>query len=162
MYAAKMSTEVRALADHLQTIPHGTSISYVQLSAIAGFDVCIKRHCLARARALVMAEIGAGFDCERGRGLRRLTAEQVPGIGMATRKHCRLAARRAHRAMTAIMKGFNDVDTPTQRKFLAETSVLGLLELISRDRYVTRLERRERPLAVAATARILLQLLGQA
>lgn len=159
-FAATLAHETRLLADHLTAVPRAGQVSYDELSNLIGVDIRSQRHCLFAARQLALTETGAIFDTVRGKGLKRLVAEEIPSLGTTTRKRVRLAARRTRQAMAKAMTGFNDVDPPVRRQQLAEAAILGLVEMLSRDRVTRKLERRADPLPVADTARVLLRLIG--
>jgi hypothetical protein len=161
-FAAALARETRILADHLQAVPHGGEITYSHLSSLIGIDILSQRHCLHAARQVAINESGAAFGTIRGKGLKRLLAEQIPGLGSAARKRIRLSARRTRQAMSKAMNGFNDVDPALRRQQMAESAILGLVEIISRDRIARKLEQRPDPLPVADTARVLLRLIGAA
>lgn len=155
-FAATLTGEVRVLADMLAAVPFGETVRYANLSAAVHFDVRQKRHILARARQKALEETGAIFDTVRGVGLRRLQAEQIPGLGAAARRRIRREAHRTHRAMRHGISGFNDVEPAVYRKYLNESAVLGLLERISTDRTMARIAARPTPLPVTAAMRNLL------
>lgn len=160
-FPAKLTRETRLLADSLVAVPIGGQISYRELTALVGVDVPRRaRHCLYAARQLALNESGAVFDTERGKGLRRLVAEEIPHLGSSARKHIRLSVRRTRQTMSKAMENFNDVDPVVRRQQLAEAAVLGLVEILARDRTVQKMERRSDPLPVADTARVLLRLIG--
>lgn len=159
-FAATLAHETRLLADHLTTVPRAGEVSYHELSALIGVDIRSQRHCLFAARQLALTETGAIFDTVRGKGLKRLVAEEIPSLGTTARKRVRLAARRTRQAMTRAMAGFNDVEPAVRRQQLAESAILDLIEMLSRDRVTRKLEQRADPLPVADTAKVLLKLIG--
>ena len=159
-FAARLTNEIRTLADYLLSVPHGGWCSYRQIANVTGVDCQQNRYLLNRARDLLLHESGAVFDTLHGRGLRRLLVEDIPGIGGAARKRSRLAARRGRRVMNAAIGSFNDVSPEIQRRVMAEDGMLHLLEHIAADRNIRKLETHDKPIPVAAAARTLLQLIG--
>jgi hypothetical protein len=159
-FAARLTAEIRLLADRLRAVPHGGTVSYQELSNLAGHDVRRYRYRLERARDLLLEENSIAFDTVRKTGLRRFVVEDLPNVGAATRKHCRRSARRGRHVMTKAGASFNDIPTLIQRRLMAEDGMLHLLEIFGADRVVRKLEGRDKPLPVAIVARTLLQLLA--
>jgi hypothetical protein len=159
-FEATLARETRLVADRLRAVPFGAQVTYREITKLIGFDILSQRHCLHAARRMVLNENGAVFDVVRGVGLKRLRAEEIPSLGSAARKRVRLAARRTRHTISKAMAGFNDVEPAVRRQQLAETAILSLVEIISRDRVARKAEVRPDPLPVADTARVLLRLIG--
>lgn len=155
-FAAKMAHETRLIADHLVAVPHGGQVTYRDLTQLIGIDIRGRRHVLIAARKLALDEASVVFDTVRGKGLKRLAAEEIPGIGTAARKRIRRSARRARTTISKAMSGFNDVSPAVRRQQLAETAVLSLTEAIARDPIARKLELRNDPMSVAAAAKLLI------
>tara|TARA_R110000868_G_C10969754_1_gene769590 strand:+ start:1030 stop:1524 length:495 start_codon:yes stop_codon:yes gene_type:complete len=154
MIATDLHHDTRIIADCLAATPHGALVTKGEISDAIGREI---DHCvwlLYSAIRIVERENGAVFACVRGKGYRRLTAEELARIGQTARARIRGTARRGMKSMTAGVSAINDLAPDLMRKVLAEQSSLGLLEHIARDRNLPPInETMTRPLPVAVTAK---------
>lgn len=162
MLITELSTEARVLADRLAEVPHGELIPLSAISETLGRDITRCRHILYSALKVVQRETGASFAVERGKGYRRLGAEDAPAtIGNATRARIRNQARRGGAAIRSAVAHSNNLSPDVARRANAEMNALGLLEHIARDRNVTQAAKTaDRPATVAEAGRDFLARIG--
>lgn len=123
-----LSPETEALLAALKSVPLGGEISYRTLSAAVGRPVNgPARSSLNSARRIALRELGVAFTAVRGVGLRRITADEAPGMGATARSRIRSTAKRATRGIRAVVAASNGVSPEVQRRVSAEISALGLL-----------------------------------
>lgn len=158
MISTELSADARAVADLLSAVPVGDLATFATISAAIGRDITACRHVLAAGRKVAEREAGAVFVSERGKGLRRLSAERATEtVGTAARAHIRTTARRASRTLIAATTRMNDLPPAVQRRLSAEISALSLVEHLSRDTIVKPApDAPLRPTPVAVTARAMM------
>ena len=161
MIAFDLSPQVRSVADRLIATPIGELVTHEALSDAVGQNVLDRRHWLQSGLRVAQREAGAVFVSERGIGYHRLKTEDLPGVGVATRRHIRVSARRASKSIVAGLRVANDVSEPVKRQATAELATLGLVEHLSRDKQVARHETEPAPEAVAEVARTTMMRLQQ-
>lgn len=156
-----ISPETAALRAALLDVPLGGEISYAALSQISGRDVTGGgRGTLTSARNIAMRDNGAAFETVRGRGLRRIGAEDVADLGRAARRKIRRASRRGMTNMAAVSAATNGLPAAAQRAMTAEMASLGLIEHISRDKPTAALAAEDAPLPPARAASAFLAHIG--
>ena len=161
MLSLDLHADTRRIADLLNEVPRGDSITLDAISKAIDRDIRRCRYLLYSALRVVERESGAVFATERGSGYRRLAPEEIVKIGQTARARIRGWARRGSRTIAAGIAGANDMAPDTARKIMAEQSALGLLEHIARDRSLPKVNEDEnRPLSVAATAKEFLRSIG--
>lgn len=161
MIAKDIHADTRIIADALNQLPRGELITTTAISDLIGRDIRLTVWHLYAAIRIVERETGAVFGCERGKGYRRLKADELVKIGQTARSRIRRTARKGSRSLAAGVMGINDLSPATTRKVLAEQSSLGLLEHLARDRNLPNISESEtRPLPVAVTAREFLNAIG--
>jgi hypothetical protein len=153
MIDTSLSPQVRRLADRLIGTSIGALASYGALSDAVGQDVLRRRHWITTALRVAQREAGAVFVCEKNVGYRRLTVEEIPGVGFTSRKHIRSTARRASRAIVAGLTGSNSVPESVKLRASTELAVLGLVEHLSSNRQVVKHEAEPSPERVGEVAR---------
>lgn len=156
-----LSPQVRRIADTFLSTSVGALVSYAALSDAAGQDVTDRRHWITTALRVAQREAGAVFVNERNVGYRRLTTEELPGVGFSSRKHIRSTARRASKAIIAGLRGSNAVPEPVKARATTELAVLGLVEHLSRNQQVAKHEAEPSPERVGEVARTTMMRLKQ-
>lgn len=158
MISTELSADARAVANLLSSVSVGDLATFATISAAIGRDITTCRHVLAAGRKVAERESGAVFATERGKGLRRLSAERATEtVGSAARAHIRTTARRASRTLVAATSRMNDLPPAVQRRLSAEISALSLVEHLVRDAAVRPVENGPlKPTPVAVTARAMM------
>lgn len=157
----EISPDTRALADRLATVPHGSTITYHELSGVIGRDINKCRHLLYSAMDIARKEVGAVFGVVVGKGYERITLEKAPAIGHTARRHIRHTARQASKKMAATIAKANDVPNDVRLRINTELSALGLVEHMSQDRNVKpRDSMQNAPEPVAKAAKAFLEIIG--
>lgn len=135
--------KIEALVEALDALPVDGVLKYAAASKIADEDDADRTKDLLRA-AVKRAELqsSARFGNVRNVGIRRLTAEELPGIGSATRSRIGKAARKGFVRLSDIRS--NDVPQTLRSRLDAERSVLGAIASMSRETTVKKIERGEK------------------
>ena len=134
--------KIEALLKVLKELPVDGVLHYRKAALAAGEADGLKLRDLLRAAVRrAEAEMSARFGTVRKVGVRRLTIEELPGIGSATRSRIGRAARRGFMRLSDIRS--NDVSAPLRARLDAERSVLGAIASISRETTVKKVEQGE-------------------
>ena len=135
--------KIEALVDALKLLPVNGVLKYLDAAQAAGEDDDGKlRNLLRVAVKRAEGEISARFGTVRKVGVRRLTVDELPGIGSDTRSRIGRAARRGFMRLSDIRA--NDVSGPLRARLDAERSVLGAIASISRETTVKKVEQGEK------------------
>ena len=140
MIQTQLSIDAKTLIDFLRTIDVGRQVTYSEMSKLIGRDVSTKaRHCLARARIVLLRE-GIRFDVERGRGcIRRMSDSEIARSGArSVRLVGRMARREAGRVRA--VKDFDALSNEDKIEHNATLSVLGAVAHFSKPTQVKILE----------------------
>lgn len=144
---------VEKIAALLAALGVGEILSYADASKAAGLDLrSAARWLLLRARANVEKERpDVRFTTERGQGVRRLAADEIPGIGAAARRSIRRKARIGYRRLADQKMNLSPQD---QARVDLERSILGAVITVSRDATLKKAATGERtgPLTLADLA----------
>jgi len=161
MIATEQHPDTLRLIDTLRAVPISGTITLSELTRAIGRDIRQCRHLLYSAIKHTEAQDGAVYLCVRGKGYRRVPAEEIVKVGQTARGRIRRTARRGLKTMAAGFAGANDMPNDVKLRILAEQSSLSLLEHISRERSLPKLPETEtRPLTITDTARAFLETIG--
>jgi hypothetical protein len=156
-----LSPRTRALIDVLRLVPLGDVVTYATLSATLGENVQkTAAQALASARRIVERDEGIVFQVVRKVGLRRIHADEAPDIGTAARRKMNRASRRAVQTMTRAAHASNGLSPDAQRRLSAEVSAHGLLQELTRDAAVDRLQEKGKVVGPALVAQSFIDHLG--
>jgi len=114
--------DIEMLANALAALGPDDLLTYDGMTNLVGYDVRARPWAMLTARDRVEKETGLRFGTVRGEGYCKLTAADLPGIGMAARAKVRGLAKRAAARLTRLR--YNDVDTRLQARLDAERSLL--------------------------------------
>jgi hypothetical protein len=124
----KRHPETDLLIARLRDVPLGQEISYADLSRVIGRDVrTFARPRLSSARDIALREFGVCFFAVRGQGLRRITVEDLPQIGVHARRSIQSKAKNGLKAISAVVGVSNGACAEVMRNVSAERAQLGLL-----------------------------------
>jgi len=126
----------------LSELPMGQTIEYGRLNTVAKCDVQSKSRWLLHC-AIEHAEksLGCAFSCVRMVGIRRLTSEETPDVGLAAIRKVRMTARRGKKRIDrANTNSLTDFD---KRRIIGYGAMLGAIHMIADGR---------RAIAIAAVA----------
>lgn len=124
--------EVEKLAAVLRDLAPREVVTYDTLSKAVGYPVQRRRLALIKARDLVEAESGMRFTTVHATGVKKLGAEELPGIGAVARATIARKAKRQAKRLTGLR--YNDVDRARQVRIDAERSLLGAISATARTR----------------------------
>jgi hypothetical protein len=152
-----VSPDTKALCQRLLKVPSGNEITFTELAETLGRSVQhgSARGLLDSARRIVLRDHGVAFEAIRGRGLRRLTADEAARIGTRQRHHIRRTSKRAIKDMDNVASKSNGLSAEAQRQLSIEIAAHGLLAHIAKDRIAQDLPSQHdgQPTPVAVTAR---------
>lgn len=132
MFATNPETqiEIEKLSTILRNLGPDGLATYADLSTAAGYAVQRKPFPLIRARKLVEDETGIRFETVARAGVKRLSADALPGIGISARARVARLARRQAARLTGLK--YNDITAPIQARLDAERSLLGAISAVSK------------------------------
>ena len=110
--------EIEKLCPLLRNLSVGLVLSYDSASAVIGRDAQAEaRYSLLQARARVEKEDGIRYATVRGEGIKRLSADEVPAIGVHA---IRLIHKQAKKTVKRLsdLRGYNDMK-PDERLRIA-------------------------------------------
>lgn len=136
-----LSIDTKMLSDRLALLPVGETLPYEDLSSVIGRDVRTEaRSNLTSAMHRLLSE-GVVFAAVRGIGIKRLTDEEIVGIGPETVAKVRRAARRAGTKLSAV-QDFAALPATAQTQHNMSMSVLGVLLHLTKPKTIRQLEAR--------------------
>lgn len=134
MLDLELSADTKAIITRLREMAIGELVTYDELSGIIGRDIQRNRYILDSARRNVEREDGAVFGIERGVGIRRMTADEAPNIGIQSRKSIRRKADRGAKRIERAVSRANDLPDDVARKAYGEIATLRLIEHTATER----------------------------
>jgi len=136
-----LSIDTKRLVDRLAEVKPGETISYQEMTSVVGRNVQREaRSTLESARYIVLRDHRALFDVVRDEGLRRLRDSEVPQVGAFGAQKIRREARRWRKRITFGVKDFGALPDEAKRTYGVYTSYLGLVEHMSKEKQVKRIE----------------------
>lgn len=121
---------IEKLTEALAALPIGGTIVYSKLSEIAGRDVSDRyRYLLVKAADNAEKQLGCIFESVRGVGVKRLTASEIPDVGLAAIRKIRRGAKRGSKRLTRI--GTNSLSESENRRVVASRAMLGAIATIA-------------------------------
>lgn len=157
----KRHPETDLLIARLREVPLGQEIGYADLSRVIGRDVkTAARARLASARRIAARDHGVLFFAIPAQGLRRVTVEELPQVGVHARRRIRSSARGAMQSITAVLGVSNGTTPETMRKLSAERAALGLLHKVAQDGVQPAFETEKPALAPAIAGQAFLRHIG--
>ena len=139
--APSLSVDTKILTDRLAQCSIGDIVAYEELTKLIGRDVCtIARSNLTQAVRRMLRD-GIVFGTIRGVGIKRLTDEEIVGVGPQTISKFRRASRRAS-AKLANVQDFNGLPQAVKTTHHMSLSVLGVLTYLTKPSNVRKLETR--------------------
>ena len=122
--------EVERLVSILRDLGPGELATYEELSGAVGYSVQDRPFPLIRARRIVEKETGLRLETVVREGVKKLSADALPGIGAAARKRIGRHARRQGARLTGLR--YNDIDGPLQARLDAERSLLAAVNTVAK------------------------------
>jgi hypothetical protein len=122
----KTQVEIEALMNALLALGPDDLLTYTAMNQLVGYPVRQTPWAMLRARDRAEQETGLRFATVRGEGLVRLTADNLPGIGMAARSRIGRIAKRNGQRLTDL-RGYNKIDRRLRARLDAERSLLGAI-----------------------------------
>lgn len=135
----EVSIEVRLIKDRLKIMELDEFIPYKELNDLIGRDVQhIARNSLEKAKFQLLKEQSMLFACVVGLGQKRLTDPGIVKCGEAAIKGIKRKTRRAILNMSAL-RDFEKLTNEEKFRHQAQLSILGTLELMSRESTVKKI-----------------------
>lgn len=132
--------EIATLIEMLRVLSVGDVIGYGTMSEAIGRDTQgIARLSLIRARKTVEKEDGIRLATVFNTGVKRLAAEDIPGIGSHARRRIGRTAKTAYKRLSDI-RGSN-VSPEVQRNINVQRSLLGAITLFTGSKAEKRVEK---------------------
>lgn len=124
-FAASVDSVI--IGKRLSALKSGEEVSYESLAALVpGRDLKIKhRYILETGRGLAMKESNVVTACVSGKGIKRLTDEEIITLPDATISHIRRVSKKASRK--TLCTDYDKLNAEGKQKFNAGLSVLGAL-----------------------------------
>lgn len=127
---------IEKLSLPLKTLSVGGTIDYQTLKRAApGFRANGDYWLLNKARERVEKELGCAFESVRGIGIRRLTSDEIPDIGLQTLRKVRRAANRGKKRLSRV--NTNSLSEGEQRRVVGMCAMLGAVAMIADGRRAT-------------------------
>lgn len=125
----EMQIEVEKLTRALSELGPEQMLPYADMSRMLGYDIKDKPWVLMRAKKRVEKDSGLRLSTVRGEGVKKLSAEGLPGIGMVARSRIGRIAK--HNANRLSELRYNDIDSRLQARVDAERSLLGAIGAVA-------------------------------
>lgn len=135
----KASADTVFLAQKLEMVAVGDSITYEELGEVIRKKVSGATPSLASARRILLRDHKRVFETQIGLGLKRLDDVGITGTGDKTRKRIRAEARRGLKRLMAV-DDFSAMPREVQMKHTATTAVLGIVKGFTSDRELAKVE----------------------
>ena len=135
----KASADTVFLAQRLESLTVGESITYKALGEVIGKTVSGATPALASARRILLREHKRVFETQIGVGLKRLDDVGITGTGDKTRKRIRAEARRGLKRLLAV-NDFSAMPREMQMKHTATTALLGIVKGFTTDKALAKVE----------------------
>ena len=124
--------EISALIEILKAAPLGATITYQAMNAVIGRSVQREASfSLIKARKIVEKETGARFGTIYKIGIKRLSAQEIPSIGIDGRRRISSISKRAYARLSNLSN--NDITPEIERRIQAEKSHLGAIALVTKE-----------------------------
>lgn len=120
----------------LSELSVGATVEYAQISKVAKRDLRNgSRWLLQRACENTEKQLGCAFECIRGVGIRRLTSDEIPNVGLAVLRKVRMSARRGKKRLDRC--NTNSLNESEKRRIVGFGAMLGAVVLIADGRKAT-------------------------
>lgn len=131
--------KIDALANALNNVSVGATLTYLEAEALVSETERQKLGWfLMQARKKIETDSDARFATVRRLGVKRLTTEDLPGIGADVRQTIGRKAKRAFKRLGGLRA--NDMSQQVQQSIDAERSILGAFVELSKDRVKAKAE----------------------
>lgn len=120
--------KINAIADVLRHVSVGETLRYAALRS-AGYRDERDSWLLGRAREIVEKELGCCFATVRTVGVKRLTSDEIPSVGLLTLRKIRRAANRGKKRLDRV--NVNSLSQSEQRRVVGMSAMLGAVSLVS-------------------------------
>lgn len=122
---------IELLAQALANIPMGATLPYGVFKSIAsGFHNSVSDYwLLSVAREKVEKDLGCAFETVRGVGIKRLTSDEIPNIGLSSIRRIRRTANRGKKRINRVNQ--NSLTASEQRRVVGMSAMLGAIALIA-------------------------------
>ncbi len=121
---------VDRLADLLEKLPVDGEIAYLTLNEAARRDVSRRsRYLLQKAVAQAEANQGCIYECIRSIGIKRLSAEAGPDVGLSCIRSVRRKANRGARRLGRIQS--NSLPDGIRKRTIAYSAMLGAISMLA-------------------------------
>lgn len=124
----ELQIEIEKLTKPLTEMAVGQTVTYDDLRAAVGGPY--KPWSLIRARAIVEKETGLRLEAVHGVGIKKISAEDVAGIGSSARRKIGRIAKKQSARLTGL--SYNDLSDEVRTKVSIERSLLGAISAASR------------------------------
>jgi hypothetical protein len=121
---------IEKIADMLAAVSIGDTIAYRTINAATDRDVTGRhRHLLQAAREQAEKNLGCLFECVRSVGIKRMTADAAPDVGLQAIRHIRKTAKRGARRLERIST--NSLTDGEVKRVVGFRSMLGAIALVA-------------------------------
>jgi hypothetical protein len=121
---------VERLEQALATLPLGGTVTTPQLvKAAPGFSWSRNYWLLQKARERAEKNLGCIFETVRGIGVKRLSAQEIPDVGLSSLRKIRRAANRGKKRLSRVNS--NSLSQGEQRRVVGMVAMLGAVAMIA-------------------------------
>jgi hypothetical protein len=121
---------IENLSRALEGIPMGGTLPYSALmKAAPGFMNAGDQWLLARARENVEKNQGCAFEVVRGIGIKRMTSEEIPDIGLNAIRSIRRKANQGKKRIQRVNP--NSLSPTEQRRVIGMSAMLGAIAMMA-------------------------------
>lgn len=132
------SVDAKLVYEHIKKLNPGDTVTYLQLSQIAGRNITKHRHILETARRMALREDGIVFDCISKVGIKRLSDSEIVAVEtVRPLKRIRSAIRNGAKRINCAKNITND----ERVKANATLSLFGTLHEFSKPSAVEKVSR---------------------
>ena len=127
--APENAADIETISNLLSSMSYGATLSYGEITRSIGRNIQNHYYLLQAAQKRVEKETGALFSTVRSVGIKRLSSEDIPSVGIAAIRKVRHTARRGYKRLDGIR--VNDLSAEDANKVIAHKSQLGALALVA-------------------------------
>ena len=121
---------IEKIAEMLAAVSIGDTLAYMAIDAATGRRVAGKdRHLLQAAREQAEKNMGCLFECVRSVGIKRLTSDATPDVGLQAIRRCRKAAKRGVRRLERV--NTNSMSDSEVKRVVGFRCMLGAIVLVA-------------------------------
>jgi hypothetical protein len=125
----ELQIEMEKLSRALADLGPEEMLPYADMTRMLGYNIKEKPWVLMRAKKRVEKDTGLRLATVRGEGVKKLSAENLAGIGMTARAKIGRVAKYNAARLSGLR--YNDIDDRIQARVDAERSLLGAISAVA-------------------------------